>query len=50
VVIELAYGANIFQEHGQELVKLNTESLTLMSWAFQQIWLPDLIPIGELLG
>jgi hypothetical protein len=49
VIIELAYGANIFQEHGQELVELNTESLELMTWAFQQVWLPDLLPIGGLL-
>jgi hypothetical protein len=50
VIVELAYGANVFQRHGQELVELNTESLELATWAFTQIWLPDLLPIGELLS
>ncbi|PVF95231.1 cytochrome P450 [Serendipita vermifera] len=49
VMIKLAYGEKVFREHGQELVKLNTESLEFMAWCFQQIWLPNLIPITRFL-
>ncbi|CAG8726146.1 5594_t:CDS:2, partial [Acaulospora colombiana] len=36
VIIELAYGAKVFEEHGAELVKLNVESLDYLTWSFQQ--------------
>ncbi|PVF95240.1 cytochrome P450 [Serendipita vermifera] len=49
VIIELAYGAKIFQEHGPELVKINTESMDLMTWSFQQFWLPDFFTLSRFL-
>ncbi|PVF95234.1 cytochrome P450 [Serendipita vermifera] len=49
VIIESAYGANVFKAHAPELLKLNTESLELMAWSFQQVWLPDILPIGRFL-
>jgi hypothetical protein len=48
VIIELAYGQKVFREHGNELVEMNIEGLELMSWAFQQIWLPNILPISTL--
>lgn len=47
VVIKLAYGENLHQTHGQELIKLNTEALSLVTWAFGKPWLPNFIPISE---
>lgn len=49
VIIELAYGAKVFEEHGEELVKLNVESLDYLTWSFQQMWLPNIIPISRFL-
>ncbi|PVF95235.1 cytochrome P450 [Serendipita vermifera] len=49
VIIESAYGEKVFKEHGAELIKHNWESLSLMTWAYQQIWLPDLISLARFL-
>ncbi|PVF95233.1 cytochrome P450 [Serendipita vermifera] len=49
VIIKLAYGSKVYKEHGHELVKLNTESIDLMAWSFQQLWLPNILPIARFL-
>jgi hypothetical protein len=47
VIIELAYGEKVFKEHGPDLVKINTESMDLMMWSFQQVWLPNILPLSK---
>ncbi|PVF95229.1 cytochrome P450 [Serendipita vermifera] len=49
VIIKLAYGEKIFEEHGAELVKLNTESIELMTYSFQHQWLVNYIQITQYL-
>ncbi|PVF95239.1 cytochrome P450 [Serendipita vermifera] len=49
VVIELAFGEKVFKEHGSELVKINTQSIELVTWSFQQIWLPNIFPLSRFL-
>jgi hypothetical protein len=41
VIIKIAYGEKIFEEHGTELVRLNAESLDIMTYAFEHLWLPN---------
>jgi hypothetical protein len=41
VIIKIAYGEKIFEEHGKELVRLNAESLDIMTYAFEHLWLPN---------
>jgi hypothetical protein len=49
VVVKLAYGEDIHRKYGTELIDLNTTSLTLVTWAFSQAWLPNIFPISECL-
>ncbi|PVF95243.1 cytochrome P450 [Serendipita vermifera] len=49
VIIETAYGAKVVQEHGAELVKVNIEGLELLTWTFQQLWLPNILPLTRFL-
>jgi hypothetical protein len=35
------------KEQGTELAKLNIEGMALMTWSFQQVWLPNFMPISE---
>ena len=40
----MAYGDEIFKEHGQKLLEMNREAIDLGSFAMSRFWLVDLIP------
>lgn len=43
IVIQLAYGKELWMEKGQELVDLNVESVQLIGAVFMKFWLVDYI-------
>jgi hypothetical protein len=45
-IIRLAYGDQVAQQCGRELVAINSESMQLATWANSQVWLVNIIPIG----
>jgi hypothetical protein len=47
-VVKLTYGEKVYEKHGEELIKLNTETLDLVTWALSQIWIVNLFPLGTL--
>jgi hypothetical protein len=46
VVTRLAYGDQVAQRCGEELVALNSEGIWLATWANSQVWLVNIFPIG----
>jgi hypothetical protein len=46
LLVKMVYGEKIFEERGQELIKVNTEGVTLVTWTFTQLWLIHILPIG----
>ena len=43
IVIQLAYGKELWMEKGQELVDLNVESVRMIGSVFTKFWLVDYI-------
>ncbi|KIM33242.1 hypothetical protein M408DRAFT_151524 [Serendipita vermifera MAFF 305830] len=48
-VIKLAYGERVYQQHGEELTRLNVESVDLVTWVRMQLWLVNVFPIARFL-
>ena len=40
----MAYGDEIFKEHGQKLLEMNREAVDIVAFAGSKFWLVDLIP------
>lgn len=45
IVIQITYGKEVWDDHGQELADLNIELMKLVAPAFHQFWLVNYIPI-----
>ncbi|PVG03050.1 cytochrome P450 [Serendipita vermifera] len=44
VIITVAYGPGVFEEHGHELIKLNHEAQMDLIWMGTQLWMVEIIP------
>lgn len=44
VLTRIAYGEQLFKDHGEELIDVNTNVVTLATWVSSKVWLVDLIP------
>lgn len=43
----IAYGDKVYQDHGKDLVSINTEAMNLLTAVFTQLWLVDVIPLAR---
>lgn len=46
IIIRLAYGDQVAEKCGPELVAINSKSMQLATWANSQIWLVNIFPIS----
>jgi hypothetical protein len=44
IVITLAYGRGVYEDHGAELTVLNREALDQVTWMSRQLWLVEFMP------
>ena len=47
IINRIAYGNEIFDEHGQELLAMNRKALGLLASGMSNIWLVDFIPLRQ---
>lgn len=47
-IIKMSYGEEVYNRHGAELVKLNTETLDLFASTMAQVWFVNAVNIGAL--
>jgi hypothetical protein len=47
VIITVAYGPGVFEEHGRELIKLNHEAQKDLIWMGTQLWMVEIIPMRK---
>jgi len=45
IVTKLGYGDNVYQAHGEELVRVNRQRIELITWAFTKFWMVDVFPL-----
>ena len=43
IINRLAYGNEIFEEHGQDILEANREAMALLSFTFYQFWFVDVL-------